>query len=307
MSPDPQPPFLPGADLLWVLGGGLLLVLVLLLRQVRTRARRLERELIAAKAELAEVQGRLRKAAEARNTFVAAMSHELRTPMNAILLYCELLIQETEEQGLDAFVEDLRRVQHAGNYLLTLIQSLLDFSRLGTGQVGLASSYVDVATLFGDVVDTLRPLAERKGNRLEAAALEPGLDLTTDAMRLKQILVNLGSSACRLTERGTIVLRAGRAEGGVRFEVEDNGEGMTQEQLDQIFHPFDPAAEGPGWGLGPTSLGLTLSEFFAERMGGWIRGTSTPGKGSCFRLWLPLAPPTPKERGRQEAGREVSP
>ncbi len=274
---------------------------------------------------LAEL-GRARDAAEAANRaksqFLANMSHELRTPLNAVIGYSELLQEEVEDLGQKDLLLDLYKINAAGKHLLTLINDILDLSKIEAGRVELCPERFDLNALTADVVSTIRPLVEKNGNRLVVEAADGLGAATTDATRLKQCLFNLLSNAAKFTRDGTVTLSVTRAtEGGVdrlTFRVTDTGIGMTPDQLGRLFQPFSQADASTTRKYGGTGLGLGITRRLVEMMGGVITLQSEPGRGSTFTLRVPAdctrqpvpvsTPATtgePRPEGPGPAGRET--
>ncbi len=239
---------------------------------------------------------RARREAEAANAaksqFLASMSHELRTPLNAILGYSEMLQEDAEERGYSDLTPDLEKIQAAGRHLLTLINEVLDLSKIEAGKMELYLETVEVPRVVEEVATTVRPLMERKANRLEVRR-GPGLGtMHTDVTRLRQVLLNLLSNAAKFTEQGTVTLAVERMEDGASpsmvFRVSDTGIGMTREQLGRVFEAFTQADASTASKYGGTGLGLALSRKFCQLMGGDISVASEPGKGSTFTVRLPV-------------------
>jgi signal transduction histidine kinase/CheY-like chemotaxis protein len=233
-----------------------------------------------------------RRAAEAANAaksgFLASMSHELRTPLNAILGYSEMLQEDAADNGHEDMIPDLQKIQSAGRHLLTLINEVLDLSKIEAGKMELYLETVEVNKVVEDVATTVRPLVERNGNRLEIRVEgEPG-SLRADATRLRQVLLNLLSNAAKFTERGVITLGVEREADAMVFRVSDTGIGMTAEQLGRLFEAFTQAEAATTSKYGGTGLGLALSRKFCQLMGGDVTVTSEPGIGSTFTARVPL-------------------
>jgi signal transduction histidine kinase len=234
----------------------------------------------------------LELASEHKSQFVASMSHELRTPLNAIIGLTEMMYTNAARFGTEKAQEPLRRVHNAGTHLLGLINQVLDLSKIEAGKLELNPATLKLATLIDEVIGTARQLAEQNKNRLVAETGENLGTLTVDAMRLRQILLNLLSNACKFTKRGEVTLRARRvANGGrwVEFAVADTGIGMTSEQQAKLFEEFSQADATTAQRYGGTGLGLALSRKLARMMGGDVTVTSEPGKGSVFTVRLPSA------------------
>ena len=234
-----------------------------------------------------------RQAAEAANLaktrFLANMSHELRTPLNAILGYSELLAEEATLHGSPEMIEDCARVRQAGVHLNGLISDILDLTKIEADRLDLGHEPIVLASLLAELLAMFGPeLARGRQRLIEAHAEELGT-MTGDPIRIRQVLLNLLSNAVKFGGP-TITLRASRGATRVRFEVEDDGPGMREEQLARIFEPFtqlDTSATRRRDGAG---LGLTICRSLCERMGGSISVVSAPGQGTTFAVELPLRP-----------------
>ncbi|HEU4367288.1 MAG TPA: response regulator, partial [Methylomirabilota bacterium] len=240
-----------------------------------------------------EDKGRqLEVASKHKSQFLANMSHELRTPMNAIIGVTEMLLEDAQALGQRDQIEPHERILRAGRHLLALINDILDLSKIEAGRMELHLESFAIAPLVEDVVTTLRPLAEKNGNRV---TLECSADLGTmraDAMRVRQALLNLGSNAGKFTERGLVTVAAARRrdEGRdwITLAVSDTGIGMTAEQVARLFEEFTQADASTTRRYGGTGLGLAISRRFCRMMGGDITVESTPGHGSTFTIRLPV-------------------
>ena len=220
------------------------------------------------------------------------MSHELRTPLNAIIGLTEMLVANAARFGTDKAQEPLRRVNTAGTHLLGLINEVLDLSKIEAGKLELNTEHVNLARLIDEVIGTAGQLAEKNNNRLVVDGAGKLGPLTTDPMRLKQILLNLLSNACKFTKQGEVALHVRKVADGhnwIEFAVSDTGIGMTAEQLAKLFQEFSQADSLTARRYGGTGLGLALSRKLARMMGGDVTVTSEPGKGSVFTLCLPVA------------------
>jgi signal transduction histidine kinase/CheY-like chemotaxis protein len=239
-----------------------------------------------------EDKGRqLEVASQHKSQFLANMSHELRTPLNAIIGLTEMLCEEAEAPEYADFAEPLERVQRAGKHLLGLINDVLDLSKIEAGKIELRDENVDVAALAREVLVTAQPLADKNGNRLLLSGTSDIGNIRGDQMRLRQILLNLISNACKFTERGTVTVSIEQTQsngsGGIAVAVADSGIGMTPEQVAKLFTEFTQADSSTTRKYGGTGLGLAISRRLVEMMGGTISVESTLGQGSTFRLWLP--------------------
>ncbi len=232
------------------------------------------------------------EANQAKSRFLANMSHELRTPLNAIIGYSEMLQEEAEDLGQDGFVPDLKKIHDAGKHLLALINDILDLSKIEAGKMELYIETVDLATVVQKVVSMITPLVEKNGNTL-ALRLDDDLgSIRADLTRLRQVLFNLLSNACKFTTQGTITLGATRELGDgtawMRFWITDTGIGMSAEQVGKLFQAFSQADTSTAKKYGGTGLGLVISRRFCQMMGGDITVESTPGVGSTFTVRLPV-------------------
>ena len=236
-----------------------------------------------------------RDAAESANrtksAFLANMSHELRTPMNAIIGYSEMLIEEAEDLKVEGFAPDLNKIRSAGKHLLSLINDILDLSKIEAGKMTLFIEEFEVAAMIRDVVSTIQPLVEKNGNTLAVSVSPECGRMRADMTKVRQTLFNLLSNAAKFTDKGTIRLDASRAAdtGRVIFEVADTGIGMTDAQLGRLFQAFTQADDSTTKKYGGTGLGLVISRKFCQLMGGDITARSAHGKGTTFRVDLPAS------------------
>jgi signal transduction histidine kinase/DNA-binding response OmpR family regulator len=240
--------------------------------------------------EVEEKSRQLEMASQHKSQFVASMSHELRTPLNAIIGLTEMMVSNAPRFGTEKAAEPLRRVHRAGTHLLGLINQVLDLSKIEAGKLELSPETVNLAPLLEDVVGTARQLAEQNKNRLVVESPENLGTLTVDPMRLRQILLNLLSNACKFTKQGEVKLRVKRVVDGrnwIEIAVADTGIGMTPEQQAKLFEEFTQADSSTARQYGGTGLGLAITRKLARMMGGDVTVTSEPGKGSVFTVRLP--------------------
>jgi signal transduction histidine kinase len=229
-------------------------------------------------------------ASENKSQFVSSMSHELRTPLNAIIGLTEMMVTNAARFGTEKAQEPLQRVNRAGTHLLGLINQVLDLSKIEAGKLELNVQTVEFAPLIDEVIGTARQLAEQNKNRLILDAQESLGTLTVDPLRLRQILLNLLSNACKFTKKGEVKLQARRVADGrdwIELAVADSGIGMTAEQQAKLFEEFTQADATTAQRFGGTGLGLAIARKLARMMGGDVTVTSEPGKGSVFTVRLP--------------------
>jgi signal transduction histidine kinase len=239
-----------------------------------------------------EDKGRqLEIASRHKSQFLTNMSHELRTPLNAIIGVTEMLLEDARAFGQEDQIEPHERILRAGKHLLALINDILDLSKIEAGKMELHLESFAIAPLVEDVVTTIRPLAEKNGNRVVVECpVDPGA-MRADATRVRQALLNLASNASKFTERGLVTVTVGRRRGDGRdwitFAVSDTGIGMTAEQMARLFEEFTQADASTTRKYGGTGLGLAISRRFCRMMGGDITVESAPGRGSTFTIHLP--------------------
>jgi GAF domain-containing protein len=240
--------------------------------------------------EIQHKNHQLQLASENKSQFVSSMSHELRTPLNAIIGLTDMLVTNAARFGTEKATEPLQRVHRAGTHLLGLINQVLDLSKIEAGKLELNPQTVQLAPLIDEVVGTARQLAGQNKNRLVVEAQDNLGALTVDPMRLRQILLNLLSNACKFTTAGEVKLAARKVSNGstfVEFAVSDTGIGMTAEQQAKLFEEFSQADATTAQRFGGTGLGLAITRKLARMMGGDVTVASEPGKGSVFTVRLP--------------------
>ena len=256
--------------------------------------------------EIEEKGRQLELTSQHKSQFVASMSHELRTPLNAIIGLTEMMVSNTPRFGTEKAVEPLRRVHGAGTHLLGLINQVLDLSKIEAGKLELSPETVNLAPLLEDVIGTARQLAEHNKNRLVVESPDNLGTLTVDPMRLRQILLNLLSNACKFTKQGEVKLRVKKVVDGrnwIEIAVADTGIGMTPEQQAKLFEEFTQADSSTARQYGGTGLGLAITRKLARMMGGGVTVASEPGKGSVFTVRLPGSAASPASRPTTSDGR----
>ena len=232
------------------------------------------------------------EASKAKTAFIARMSHELRTPLNAIIGYSEMLQDEASDNGWDSVHDDLGKICTAGKHLLSIINSILDISKIEAGKMDLYLEAFHVESMLKDVIDIASPLLLKNNNKL-ICDFAPGLGIIeADLVKLRQVLFNLLSNSAKFTKDGSIQLKAERERIGeetwILFRVKDSGIGMTPEQSGRLFEEFTQADASVSRNYGGTGLGLAISRRFCQMMGGDIVVHSALGEGSTFTVKLPI-------------------
>ncbi len=228
----------------------------------------------------------------AKSQFLANMSHELRTPLNAIIGYAEMLQEDAEDSGDSATVQDLNRILTAAKHLLSLINEILDLSKIEAGRMDVAAATFDTHAMLEELIETIRPIAEQNGNAIAIIGEVPEGEANTDAMKLRQCVLNLLSNAAKFTKNGRIEIEASRkVYNGVDqlfITVRDNGIGMSKEHMGRLFQPFVQADPSITQQYGGTGLGLTITRRFAQLLGGDVTVKSELGEGAAFTLHVPM-------------------
>jgi len=230
-------------------------------------------------------------AAAAKSRFLATMSHELRTPLNAVIGYSQLLQETCQDGDAEAVIRDLRRIEKAGEMLLQMVNQVLDFSKAEANEMLLHPETFSIDEVLHGIVDTVRPMAGRNGNRLVTqVGLDDGL-VHTDLTRFRQSLLNLVANACKFTHNGEVSVAVRRERRDpvdwLVVNVRDTGIGIAPEQQEKLFQAFTQADSSTTRKYGGTGLGLAISRKMCRLMGGDISVESEVGKGSNFEMRFP--------------------
>jgi signal transduction histidine kinase len=272
-----------------------------MLEQIQNRdevLRRHSQNLALRSAEVSAINARLNvaiqkaeQASKAKSEFLAKMSHEFRTPLNAIIGYSELLKEEMEEIHELSFLTDLDRIHTSAKHLLALINDILDISKIEAGKMEIHLEAFDIRHIVREALNTVRDLVEKNGNELLFEYTNDLGTMTSDPVKLKQILMNLIGNAGKFTQDGRVVLNVYRFINNgsywLRFQVKDTGIGISAEDQKKLFQAFTQADDSTTRKYGGTGLGLAITQRFVQLMGGNITVESAPGQGSMFEVQLP--------------------
>ena len=238
--------------------------------------------------ELKFLRTQAQNATKAKSEFLANMSHELRTPLNAILGYSEMLKDDAEDDGLDAYSEDLTKINSSGEHLLTLVNDILDLSKIEAGKMELHVEEFELEKHIKQIEATAKPLVEKNENNFVIEKPDDIEKLTNDQTKLRQILFNMISNAAKFTKKGTVTLGITKYDEKIRFAVTDTGIGMNAEQLGKVFEEFTQAESSTSKDYGGTGLGLPISKKMTEMMGGIMEVESQEGEGTTFSIVIPI-------------------
>ncbi len=279
--------------LVGTLAGALLTLIAWSATRTRQRAVAIARQMTESLRLSEQAQRELARKAEtanqAKSEFLANMSHEIRTPMTAILGYADIIGNGGADNARQA--EAVLAIRRAGRHLLTIINDVLDLSRIESGRMRVVEEVSDIGALLGDVVGGLRQQAERKGLTLGASLESPVPDrVMTDTHRVRQILINLAGNAVKFTESGSVRITAAHRFGRLQVTVRDTGVGIPGDKLDAVFQPFEQADNSLTRRHEGTGLGLTISRRLADLLGGELIACSAVGSGSAFTLDIPAPP-----------------
>ena len=254
--------------------------------------------------EQQETAKRLKEIDKLKTQFLANMSHELRTPLNSIIGFSRVILKGIDGPLTELQKADLTSIHNSGHHLLGLINNILDLSKIEAGRMELNFEAVEIEPVVKTVMSTAVALVKDKPVEL-IRQLAPDLPtIQADPTRLRQIILNLVSNACKFTEQGTVTLRVHADQDRVVFSVIDTGIGIPEDQMSHIFEEFTQVDGSTTRKVGGTGLGLPISRHFVELHGGQIWVTSTPGEGSTFSFSIPISlvkPQADKDQGVEKA------
>ncbi|MBT3809673.1 MAG: response regulator [Rhodospirillaceae bacterium] len=257
-----------------------------------TELKERERQLGELVDSLAGARDEAMEATRTKSQFLANMSHELRTPLNAVIGIAEMLQEEAVDDGLKDFVEPLERINKAGIHLLNLINEILDLSKIEAGRVEFETGNIEVDALVGEVATMVQSLADQNSNTLMVDCADDAGAIHGDPTRVRQVVFNLLSNACKFTENGKVNLRVRRQAGDagemINFEVSDTGIGISEQQVERLFQEFSQADASTTRKYGGTGLGLAISQRLCRLMGGDVTVESELGKGTTFTACIPV-------------------
>ncbi len=260
-----------------------------------TELKRREAELARLVEELERARDQADEASRTKSKFLANMSHELRTPLNAIIGYSEMLIEDATALDQPELTPDLEKIRGAGRHLLSLINDILDLSKIEAGRMDVFLEEFDVGAMLAEVRSMVTPLMTKNGNAFELRAGAQLGTMVSDQVKVRQNLFNLLSNAAKFTQDGRVVLQAERrvrqGEDWLEFKVTDSGIGMTPEQIEKLFQAFSQADASTTRHYGGTGLGLAITRHFCQMLGGDVSVESVFGSGSTFIMSLPAAAP----------------
>jgi len=262
--------------------------------ELKTRTQELEEEIShrkQAQEDLLKAKDVAEEASRAKSTFLANMSHELRTPLNAIIGYSEMLEEEAQDSAALETVQDLQKIKSAGKHLLALINDVLDLSKIEAGKMSLHLETFEVSGMIEEVVTTLQPAIGKNSNTLRVRLADEVGTMRADITKVRQILFNLLSNACKFTDHGRISVDVDQStEAGLdwlRFRVTDTGIGISAKQKENLFQEFAQADTSIARKYGGTGLGLAITHRFVHLMKGRIGVESQLGGGSTFTVHVP--------------------
>lgn len=268
-------------------------------------------------AQVQQSKEKADQANQAKTNFLANMSHELRTPLNAIIGYSEMIIEVYREENFldeEQAVSDLQHILGSGRHLLQLINDILDLAKIESGNMSVFNERFDSVKIIEEILTTMQPIARKGNNKLIVKSANEIPQLYSDAIKFRQIIINLLSNACKFTENGKISVLVSHDEVNNKliYHITDSGIGMSPDQLQHIFEAFVQAETDTAKEYGGTGLGLAICRQFVELMGGSLDVTSAVGEGTTFTIILPVRPKAAKKHdvipteNQQELGLKIA-
>ncbi|NOX92479.1 MAG: PAS domain S-box protein [Gammaproteobacteria bacterium] len=295
--PDPKG---GGIGLLYNINQHKLLTLELEKAQAQLERRVEERtaELTRANQKLLIEKDKAEAASKAKSAFLTNMSHELRTPLNAIIGYSEILREQMREQAFDDnYIQDIGKISGAGEQLLQLIEGVLDLSKIHANTMTISIHTMILTEFLDEVINTVTPMARANGNTLNVICQENIPQIETDTLKLRQIILNILSNACKFTHDGDITLRVTyEHHDTLVFTVSDTGIGISADDQKKLFKDFVQIDNSSTRQYGGTGLGLAISQRLCRLLGGDIHVNSEQGKGTTFVINLPVTARTEPPR-----------
>lgn len=264
-------------------------------RQLRKYGKKLEAEVQIQTRELVEARDAALSANRHKSEFLATISHELRTPLQGIIGYADLILEELEYIGADEQVEQLGYILSSSNRLLNLINDILHLSKVESGRMDLKLESIELESVIHEAVQTTAPMMSYNNNQFTYEPHNKKTKLVIDKEKFMQIILNLLSNAAKFTTNGRIILSSWLTNDQLSIEVKESGIGLNADQLQIIFEKFRQVDGSITRRYEGTGLGLAISKSFCELMGGNINVSSLYGKGSTFRIVIPL--PIVQEQG----------
>jgi signal transduction histidine kinase len=239
----------------------------------------------SAREQAAELQREAEATANRmKSDFLANISHELRTPLNAVIGYAELIAEDMQAGESQSVAQDIGRISASARHLLTLVNEVLDLSKIEAGKIDVRPGAFDVDAMVRDVVAFIEPMTATRGNKLQVDISETVGTAYSDQLRLRQCLINVLTSASRLAENGQVSLRVTRSSDTLRFEVRSDGAAMSDAQMRRLFEPFVHADPTAARRQGGTGLGMAITRKLADMLGGSIEAECIDGVGTVFVL-----------------------
>ncbi len=256
-------------------------------QELRQINQEMEKRIVERTAELNEAMEKAKEADRLKSAFLATMSHELRTPLNSIIGFTGIILQGLAGPLNEEQHKQMSMVQTSARHLLTLINDVLDISKIEAGQLALSITSFELKPSIEKMVKLISPMAEKKGLELKLDISDDVQTVTTDQRRLEQVILNLLNNAVKFTEKGGVSISCRTRDDHYILSVADTGIGMGPEEMEHIFKPFHQIDTGLTRKYEGTGLGLSISKKLLKMMGGEIHVESQRGKGSIFTIRFP--------------------